>query len=263
MPNDPHADFLRDGYFIQRDPIIPFEIAGAASEGMDALRRGEYDTGTPPQPSFWNVGDPMTKLCKIEMPQIANRAIMSLVSHPALGELAARVLNATMVQVWWVQLLIKPPKVDDAEQKNRIGWHQDRNYWGSWEADSELFTAWVAVSDVREESGPMKFVRGSNRWGVLDGSDFYGQDLEGQQKGLAIPDGKSWEEASATFPAGGVSFHDRLTLHGSLDNLSGEERRSFAIHMRTENSRPVNDERRGLTQFIDNEDFCPVIFGSL
>ncbi|MBM3214106.1 phytanoyl-CoA dioxygenase family protein [Candidatus Poribacteria bacterium] len=251
-------DYQRDGYVIHPEPVIPADVVRAASEGMDALRRGEYDTGTPPQPSYWNPGDDPDKLCKIEMPQIANRAIWELVSHPALGRLAAEVTGAQRVQVWWVQLLGKPPSPPGADIQTNIGWHQDRYYWRSWEEGSELFTAWVAVSDATADAGPMRFVRGSHKWGFVEGSDFFGQDHDAQRKVIA-PDGAEWEEESAILSPGGVSFHDCLTMHASGQNRSGVMRRSFAIHMRTERSAPVDGKRAGLTSFIDDESRCPVI----
>ena len=164
-----------------------------------------------------------------------------------------------MVQVWWTQLLYKPPQ--SAQPTNTvIGWHQDRSYWGVWEEGSELFTAWVALSDVTPSTGPMKFVRGSHRWGFLDGSDFYGQDNEAVRSGFAVPGGESWEEVEAVLPPGGVSFHDRLTIHGSEPNRSDISRRSLAIHMRTENAR-VADDANPLVRFLDNPDFNPVVYG--
>ena len=33
-----------------------------------------------------------------------------------------------------------------------IGWHQDRTYWQEWDDGSELFTAWIALSDVTAEA---------------------------------------------------------------------------------------------------------------
>lgn len=63
-------------------------------------------------------------------------------------------------------------------------------------------------------------------------------------------------------PPESLSLHHCLTFHGSTANSSGRLRRSFAIHLRTQNSRPVNDERKGLTRFIDDEKVCPIIFGS-
>jgi hypothetical protein len=35
--------FEADGYFIQGEPIFPPDRIGCATEGMDAVRSGEYD----------------------------------------------------------------------------------------------------------------------------------------------------------------------------------------------------------------------------
>lgn len=250
------AAYRRDGFYIHTAALWPLDAVDHAVAGMDAVRRGEYDTGVPPRPSAWQPGDDPTRLCKIEKPQIANRAIMDLIKHPALGALAAQVCGAEWVQVWWVQLLYKPPGSGDVN----VGWHQDRNYWGAWEEGSELFTAWIALSEVGPADGPMRFVRGSHQWGLLPGSDFFGQDLAQQKRELVAQANGEWVEVAATLPKGGVSFHHCLTLHGSGPNSSAGPRRSLAVHLRTERSRPVGDKREGLTGFIDDPTHCPVVF---
>lgn len=256
------VQYEADGFYIYPKPLISEHLIQRAIQGMDALRAGEYETGVPPQPSYWKPGDSPQKLCKIEMPQVANHAIMELVSHPAIGKLAAALTGAQMVQVWWVQLLVKPPADPDGLVHTNIGWHQDRQYWKVWEEGSELFTAWVALSDVTADSGPMRFVRRSHKWGCLNQGDFYGQNHDVQRAAIQVPDGGTWEEVSVILPPGGVSFHHNLTFHGSGPNLSGAPRRSFAIHLRTEKSRPVDGVRKGLTAFIDNPAYCPVIYQS-
>lgn len=256
--------YEEDGFLVHGAPLIDKELAGRASEGMDLLRRAEYDTGTPPPSSFWKPGDDPKKLCKIEQPQFANKAIWKLVSHTNIGRVAADITGAKMVQVWWVQMLIKPPQDDDGKVQANIGWHQDRNYWRIWEEGSELFTAWVAVSNVTIDCGPMNFLRGSHKWGCLDEqSDFYSQDHKAQRNVIQMPKGAQWEEVPVILPPGGVSFHHNLTFHASGPNRCDIPRRSFALHMRSENSRPVDNKREGLTAFIDQPDKCPVIFGEL
>ena len=106
---DAEARYQADGFLVVPDTLLPADLVRRASQGMDALRRGEYDTGHPPCPSAWKPGDDPNRLCKIEQPQFANTAIRELVSHPALGQIAATITGATMVQAWWVQLLYKPP----------------------------------------------------------------------------------------------------------------------------------------------------------
>ncbi len=253
--------YQTDGFYICPQPVIPRDVVGRAVAGMDAVRAGDYDTGVPPRPSYWKPGDDPNALCKIEMPQIASRAIMELVSHPALGAKAAEVTGANAVQVWWVQLLYKPPTVAGQQIRANVGWHQDYRYWGIWEEDSELFTAWVALSDVTDVSGPMHFVVGSHRWGLSTEGDFSSQEYEAQRDAIRMAYNQEWREAPAILPPGSASFHQKLTFHGSGPNLSSHPRRSFAIHMRTERSRPKGDARQGLTAFIDDPAYCPVIFG--
>ncbi|HLK56173.1 MAG TPA: phytanoyl-CoA dioxygenase family protein [Chthonomonadaceae bacterium] len=250
--------FEADGFLLCDTPMLPADLIRRASEGMDALRRGEYETGTPPQPSPWKPGDPEDRLCKIEQPQFANLAIRELIGHPVIGEVVAAVTGAEWVQTWWVQLLFKPSLPPGTPAKTRVGWHQDRTYWGCWEPGSELLTAWVALSEAGPDSGPMKFVVGSHHWGLFPEADFFSQ--EDDHARIAVPTGQSWQEVAAILPPGGFSLHDDQTLHGSGPNTSGISRRSFAIHMRTNRSRPVDDKRQGLTAFIDDPAICPILY---
>jgi hypothetical protein len=252
--------YARDGFLVCREPLLPADLVERAVRGMDEIRAGRYETGIPPETSYWNPGDPPDKLCKIEMPQFANRAVMEAVSHPAIGETAGRITGAEWVQVFWVQLLVKPPTASDAPATTNIGWHQDRQYWGIWTPESELLTAWVALSDVTPDSGPMRFVPGSHRWGLLEQGDFYAQNHEAQRAAVRVPEGERWEEVEGTLPPGGVSFHHNLTLHASGPNRSGLPRRSLAIHLRTDRSEPVGGERTGLACFIDDLSRCPVVY---
>ena len=250
-----------DGFCFNDDPGLPDDLVARVVDGMDAVRRGEYDTGVAPVESTWSPGDDPGKLCKIEMPQFASRVIMELISHPALGEFVGRLTGAQWVQVWWVQLLYKPPQ-PPSDDNTSIGWHTDRQYWcpQPWQARSELFTAWVAVSDVSAQSGPMKLVPGSHRTPVGDDSgDFFAQNLDAQRRSIQLPDGALWREVEAILPPGGVSIHNKDTLHGSGPNISGQPRRSFAIHMRTDRSWTTDDTHVRLADFLDDER-CPITY---
>jgi hypothetical protein len=115
MPTDLKQQFGRDGFVINRSEVLPEGVVRRASEGMDAIRRGEYDTGRPPEGSPWKPGDSENLLCKIELPQKASKGVMELVSHPTIGKWAAAAMGAKKVQVWWVQLLYKPPTLPNAK----------------------------------------------------------------------------------------------------------------------------------------------------
>jgi ectoine hydroxylase-related dioxygenase (phytanoyl-CoA dioxygenase family) len=137
-----------------------------------------------------------------------------------------------------------------------VGWHQDKHYWRYWEG--EVFTVWIAVSNVTEQSGAMRFVRGSSRWGYLEGSNFFQHDIASGRRALRVPDGAAWEEVPAVLPPGAFSIHHALTLHASGPNLEDTPRRSFAVHMRTEKSRPVADDY--YVRHLDDPLIAPVLY---
>ena len=121
---------------------------------------------------------------------------------------------------------------------------------GSPRRESEIFTAWVALSDVGEADGPMQLVvgawtappssaappllclpcgrhpgsvsraehTGSHLWanGLLDiDAYFHHQDLAAQQAAALAAAGlgaSDWATVPAVLPAGGVSVHDWRTL---------------------------------------------------
>ena len=194
IPSNAGERYRRDGFYLT-PPIIPADLIERVSASMDTVMAGEYETGEPPRRS-WNPGDDPKRIRKIDQAHLSNRTIYELASHPEIGRWAAALLGAKRVQLWASQMLYKPP---GGEVTGNVGWHQDKQYWRY--MDGELFTAWVAVSDVTEQSGPMRFLRGSHRWGLLDSGDFFGHDHEAQQKDIPVPEGESWEEVAAASPS--------------------------------------------------------------
>ena len=253
IPDDAQARFRRDGFYLT-PPIIAPDLIDRVTARMDAVMAGEYETGEPPRRS-WNSGDDPKRIRKIDQAHLSDRTIYELAGHTEIGRWAAALLGARRVQLWASQMLYKPP---GGEVPGNVGWHQDKQYWGYLEG--ELFTAWVAVSDVAEDSGPMRFLRGSHGWGLLDSGDFFGHDHEAQRQDIPVPEGAAWEEAAAVLPPGAVSFHDCHTYHASGPNVSGVPRRSFAFHLRTEKSRPVEGRDDYYVQHLDDPRYCPVLY---
>lgn len=249
------ADFARDG-FVLAPKALPADLVERVIPRMDAVLAGEFETGVPPHDYHDRSHLGADFIRKVDNAHLSDRTVYEVVSHPAIGKLAAEITGANWIQVWATQLLVKPPATSGAISPNNVGWHQDKQYWPYWEG--EVFTAWVAISDVTADAGPMHFARGSHTWGFLNAGDFFGQDLETQRAEIAAKHGAVWEEVPAVLPPGGVSFHDKHTFHASGPNRESWPRRSFALHMRTEKSRPI--EEFYYTQHLDDRMFCPVIY---
>jgi ectoine hydroxylase-related dioxygenase (phytanoyl-CoA dioxygenase family) len=226
------GQYERDGYFIA-PPLISADLLARVRTRIAAVYAGEYETGIPPVGLPQAAQEPPKTLVKIDNSHRSDRTILELVSHPAIGRWAAALTGGKMIQVFATQLLIKPA---GGQGGVNVGWHQDQEYWEG-ALQGEIFTAWVAISDVTAESGPMRFVRGSNHWGLLKAGDFFSDQLDAlKQRIQAKRGGGAWQEVAAVLPPGGVSFHHRLTVHGSGPNLGPGPRVSFAIHLRTEKS---------------------------
>ena len=250
----PKERYDKDGFYIHSKSTIPQETLERAAFGLAQVREGIYDTDEKPDGRGWKPGDDPGKLCKIEQPQLANSALRQVICSPILGQLAGEVTGANSVQVWWVQGLYKP----GTSSIGNVGWHQDKSYWSEWEDSSGLFTAWLALSDVKLESGPMVFVPGSHHWGLIKGGDFFSQDHDTLRKAIHIPEGEKWQETADIMPPGGVSFHHQMLFHGSFQNTSTIPRLSLAIHLKTEKSK-INSNNH-FARYLNRTEICPVIY---
>jgi hypothetical protein len=248
--------YERDGFCIA-PPLIPEDLIRRVPAHMDAVLAGHFETG---RAAMWQPEESPTKVRIIDQPHVADRTIYDLVSYPAIGRFAAAITGAQRVQVWAVSLIYKPTGGDTL---GGIGWHQDMHHWREmWEEGSETLTAWVAVSDVTLDAGPLQFVPGSHRWGILGQGDFGNPN----QAAVVVPEGKQWREVAAPLPPGAATFHHGVTYHGSGRNISAGPRLGFALHLRTERATPlaITPANPGYEylRHLDDQSVCPVLYGA-
>jgi hypothetical protein len=195
------------------------EALRTASEDISA---GIYDKGVPPDGVGWRPGDDPMAVRKFDNCWKANRAVSDAVLSKKLGYIAGQLLRTSSMRMWHDQLLYKPPHGGKV-----VTWHQD---WGYWQMIRECKTAtcWIALDDVRADSGPMVFLEGSHKLGLLpQPSTISGED----EKMPRTPETAKLREVPVIIPAGHVSFHHGLTLHGSARNFSPIPRRAMVSHI--------------------------------
>jgi hypothetical protein len=164
--------YEREGYYIGADVFSERETEQAYIGAMEVFD-GKYDLAGEPAWGKFKREQVGRSLVKVNDAHIANRSLRSIVCSPKLGKWAAAITGAHMLQVFATQLIHKPSHVNAS---GNIGRHQDRAYWNH--MDGNVFTAWVAFSDVTEDSGPMVFVKGSHRWGEeADANNFDDKNL--------------------------------------------------------------------------------------
>ena len=159
----------RVSLYIRARLLSPAEVS-AAVEGQMAICRGEYETGRAPQPSAVEAGGRPSKAGKDrnaadgEPRRLENgRASRSGTGGGADrgGEGGAGLVGSNAHQA------VDPRR---SSLRRPISAGIRIGITGRvWEEGSELLTAWIALTDVTERSGPMRFVRGSHRWGSHGG----------------------------------------------------------------------------------------------
>jgi ectoine hydroxylase-related dioxygenase (phytanoyl-CoA dioxygenase family) len=232
--------------------LISDDFLDRASQGMDDVVAGVYRSGREPLYRQSEVGETAGRLLKVAQPHYASPEIAELVRHPAIGELVATVLGASMVQVWAVDMLTKPPQSGESA---KVGWHRDIKYMRYWEG--ELVTAWVGLGDTTVRDGAVRYLLGTHADDSDDDGDFF--DTDGVSDSPRAADGRA--EWYGEIKRGGVILHHPRILHASGANRSDSYRRALAIRMRTESSRPRPGHQHALLDHLDDDELAPVIYG--
>jgi len=230
LPTDSDVAFYREnGYWLGPKILSDDEVEGLRAHHAKVIA-GEYETGRAPWKRDPQPGEPLERMVKIDNSYWADAVIARLVLHPLIGAMAVRLSGATAIRLWHDQLLYKPPQSGAA---GHVGWHQDYHYWQCTDPP-ELLTAWVALDDANEENGCMQVMPGSHRWGLVQEGDFFEHDLQALQRRIEAATGKPFRTVHCLLPAGAVSFHHCLTIHGSGPNRSARPRRSIVVHLMPE-----------------------------
>lgn len=175
-----------------------------------------------------------------------SEAAREIVFTRRFASVAAQLLGVPAVRLYHDQALFKPPGAD------RTPWHQDRYYWPL-ETDLTV-TMWLALVDVGEEMGPMRFASGSHRasdlgeLAISDGTD---------RRLSALIAERGWPVATAPVRAGDATFHAGGTLHSAGANRSDRVREVLTViyyAAGTRAAKPANDNQR-----VDLEVFLPGI----
>jgi phytanoyl-CoA hydroxylase len=106
-----------------------------------------------------------------------------------------------------------------------VFWHQDGSYWPL--EPMEVVTAWLAVDDSTIENGCMRVIPGSHRGPALE----HRKHEEAAVLHTAISPEQVDESrvVDVEIPAGGVSLHHPMLVHGSNPNHSPRRRCGLTI----------------------------------
>lgn len=166
---------------------------------------------------------------RIKKPHRVDPLYFALARHPAIFGLVQRICGEQ------VRLNHSKINMKAARAGSPLEWHQDWAF--APHTNMDTCVASVMIDDVSHENGAMHVLPGSHLGPLLEHHDpelgFVGAvDVLRQQVDVS-------KAASLTGPAGTVSLHHPMTMHGSGANHSGRQRRILFLEYAASDAYPL------------------------
>ncbi|KIC45997.1 hypothetical protein RA28_10175 [Ruegeria sp. ANG-S4] len=206
-----HTEAYRRNGFVAGLPVFSKDQVADLRQQIEALEKNHAQgAGGHGLDQFFRVNG------HVVIPMLAEAA-----RTPAILDAVEAVLGPNLL-AWSVELFIKEPR-----STKTVSWHQDITYWGMGETDDEV-TAWIALSDVSEQAGCMRFIPGSHKGGLADHEDTFDENnlLSRGQSIAGIDEDKA---VSGPLKPGEMSLHHGRCFHASGPNQSDDRRIGLAI----------------------------------
>ena len=97
-----------------------------------------------------------------------------------------------------------------------------------------VYTAWIALTDVKKNSGPVAYISGSHKWSKIEGLDFFNKDISIQEK---VDNKKQCIVEYLMINKGQLSIHHSRTYHSSKENKADKPRVGLVVHFSTDNAK--------------------------
>jgi|TARA_A100001037_G_scaffold304107_1_gene339883 hypothetical protein len=198
--------FWEQGFIVLKDVLSPDEI-NAYGDSIREVALTHF------RARGWTTSFGNAFLQQLNL-RYCSDAVMRFVSCKRFGRIASRLLRTPKVRIYHEQALFKQPGGIDSH------WHQDQFYFPF--DDSVTMGLWMPLVDCSLEMGPLRFVRGSHKYGNLEGRSisnesarFFENFIENERLEIVqVPD----------ITAGSCSIHLGWTIHGAPANSSNKMR---------------------------------------
>lgn len=145
-----------------------------------------------------------------------NEKIRQVMLDERLGKMAAELAGVEGIRIWHDQALIKK------HWANPTSWHLDTPYWSF--SDRRALSIWVALDDATYHNGCLFFIPGSYTKTTFENPGI------GKNMGAIFttyPEFATANSIPSVMKAGSCSFHNGLTIHGALPNMTPGSRRAM------------------------------------
>ena len=203
-------DYEQDGVALVRGLFAPAELADIRAE-LDRYVRDDLAAKPADARTVEADGKTVRNLWRLEQ---HHPALVPMVARPEIVALAGRLVHGEPL-LCGVETFNKPARVGSG-----VPHHQDNAYFC--QTPPDMLTIWIAMDPVTVENGPVYYVRGSHKLGMLPTKP---SGVKGNSIGLAEP---PTTPLSAQFRGllepGDALIHHCETIHHSAPNTSDHPR---------------------------------------
>jgi phytanoyl-CoA hydroxylase len=213
-PDVTQKAFRRDGYVVVRSFLDAEEVAEVYAN-LDRVIREVVPT-LPSEQAFYEEKGNDSTLKQVQQLQKHNAYFGRLFSNSKFEQLAELLLDGP-VDGRNMQYFNKPPLIGKATPP-----HQDGYYFMI--KPAEAVTMWLAMDDVDEENGCVRYVHGSHEWGVRPHGRTQTLGFSQGVTDYGIESDRANEVALPAQP-GDLLVHHCMTIHRADGNVSADRTR--------------------------------------
>jgi phytanoyl-CoA hydroxylase len=200
------ADYERDGVIRVRGLFSPDEVATLRAE-LERYTREDLAAKPADARTFEADGKTVRNLWRLE---VHHPAMLPLVEKPEIIALVAQLVHGEPLLVG-VETFNKPARIGSG-----VPYHQDNAYFC--QAPPDMLTIWIAMDPVTLANGPVYYVLGSQKQGLLPTKP---SGVKGNSIGLAeTPPVPLEEQFCGLLEPGDALIHQCETIHHSAPNVS-------------------------------------------
>ncbi|MEM6690664.1 MAG: phytanoyl-CoA dioxygenase family protein [Planctomycetota bacterium] len=141
--------------------------------------------------------------------------VYDMLTHPKIVSYVQDLLGEDIVG-WGSHFFCKMPR-----DGRSVEWHQDCSFWPL--TPTKAVTVWLAVDDADEENGCMEVYTGSHTHGLIDFETSTDESANVLDQTIENPAAYGTHRRTP-IPAGQISIHSDLLVHGSMPNHSDRRR---------------------------------------
>lgn len=205
-----NADYERDGVILIRDFLSADEVAAVRAE-LERYIRDDLATKPVDARTFEKDEKTVRNLWRLEQ---HNQFFRKLAERADIRSLVAPLVHGEPVLAG-VETFNKPARIGSG-----VPYHQDNAYFC--QTPPDMLTVWIAIDAVTEANGPVFFVKGSHKEGMLP-TKLSG--VRGNSIGMAEPSSVPLSEQFCGLLApGDATIHHCVTVHHSAPNTTEHSR---------------------------------------